>query len=848
MENLKYNVLNQWLEIDFCNIAKKAGLITESNVSIDEKLIYNSIRCLDYETIINSVPSVNYVITIIALMWEYINHSKYDIKDIIIKFLSRIGYPTSAIIVDKNFNKDNCSFGSLKSTIDQITSTLNQYNNEVCICNHKYLLTQYQKRIWDSMNNDKIIGISAPTSAGKSFVILLKMIEHLYNEKIDIVYIVPTISLQNQVTCDFNRELKKIGIKNCYISNSFNEDTYKNGNHIYVLTQEKAIAAFSENNKPFSKPLILIVDEIQNIERVQDPLDERAKILFDTLTEFRYNRHVKQIIISGPRIDDIGHTGSKIFGKETKDLTTNISPVLNITYSIQKIDDEYYFKQYCALAKTPLSKRIVNSEIINGYGQKKYTLKYFDFFNVLYNNLGKNQQNIIFAPTSKSARNIACSLTGRGQDIDLLDLIDYYKTTIHEKYTMCETLKKGIAYHHGKLPMHVRRTIEYAITEKKITTVVCTTTLMQGVNLPAQNIFIRNPHLYIKKNENSSELSTYEMANLRGRAGRLLKDFIGRTYVMDESEFIEVDGYEQISLFENSTKELPSGYKECFNEYKNEIISAINSDKPINDTMKKYAYLISYIRQSILRYGDKSTSKMKNVGIKLSKEQVAAIILKLKNLTIPKKICFQNRYWDPFILEEIYVNCNFDVPKTPSEKGVKSKLDKLMKFLRDNNATSQMYKKYIPSSCHKGSARTRLCNLSLEWANETSLYDILNNPKICKSDTSDVADNIEDTIDLLQNVVSYNLPLLLKPIFDIKDPDSVFLTSMQVGAINTISRNMIEMGIPRETALSLYNQYFKSLSIANKNKQEVELLIRNRLAEIYANLPKLYQIQVEFLI
>ncbi|MDE5577734.1 MAG: hypothetical protein K2J11_10140, partial [Oscillospiraceae bacterium] len=193
----------------------------------------------------------------------------------------------------------------------------------------------------------------------------------------------------------------------------------------------------------------------------------------------------------------------------------------------------------------------------------------------------------------------------------------------------------------------------------------------------------------------------------------------------------------------------------------------------------------------------------------------------------------------------IYVNCNFDVPKTPSEKGVKSKLDKLMKFLRDNNATSQMYKKYIPPLYHKGPARTQLRNLSLEWANETSLYDILNNPKVCKNDT---ADNIEDTIELLQNVVSYNFPLLLKPIFDIKDPDSVFLTSMQVGAINTISRNMIEMGIPRETALSLYNQYFKSLSITNKNRQEIELLIRNRLTEIYTKLPKLYQIQIEFLI
>lgn len=844
MEIMKKDVLERWLEIEFCSVANKTGLIS-TDVVIEDKLIYDSIRCLDFETTVKDKPSENYVITIIALMWEYVDKTKYDIKDLVIKFLSRIGYPTSAIIVDKEFDKKECSFGKLKSVIDQITTTLNQNNNEINVCNHKYLLTEYQKIIWDSLDDNKIIGISAPTSAGKSFVLLLKMVERISTESIDVVYIVPTLSLLNQVTEDFNRELKTCNVKDYCISNSFDEDIQENKNYIYVLTQEKALAAFSENNQSFSKPLVLIVDEIQNIERVQNPADERAKILFDTLIEFRYKNNVKQIIISGPRIDNIGHTGSIIFGQIAKDLTTDISPVLNLTYSIQKLNGEYYLKQYCALTSNPRYKQITNKNIIKGYGQRQYTDSYLSFFDVFYKGTGSNQQNIIFAPTSSTARNIAQKLSGKATNGNTDDLIEYYKNTIHKKYTMCDTLSKGIAYHHGKLPMHVRRTIENAITEKRITTVVCTTTLMQGINLPAQNIFIRNPHLYIQRKTGSAELSTYEMANLRGRAGRLLKDFIGRTYVMDESEFIETDGYEQMSLFEDTTKNLPTGYQESFEEYKSEIVSAVNTSDPICAEMSSYGYLVSYIRQTIMRYGEESTRIMKNVGIKFTQEQVAAIIMKLNELTVPKSVCFKNRYWDPYILEEIYTKCNLDVPKTPAEKGVKTKIDKLMRFLRDNSVTSQMYNKYIPKVYRRGLARTKLRNLSLDWANEKTLYDILNDPSIA---TIDIANEIEDTIELLQNTVSYHLPLLLKPIFDIKDPDSSFLTYLQTGALNIIPRNMIEMGIPRETALSLYKEYFNGINVKDLSKAELNVLIRSRLTEIYPKLPNLIQVQINFLI
>ena len=100
------------------------------------------------------------------------------------------------------------------------------------------------------------------------------------------------------------------------------------------------------------------------------------------------------------------------------------------------------------------------------------------------------------------AREIAIDLNEEGLPTggpDVASLVDYFKSTVSEDYSLCKTMPNGIAYHHGKMPMHVRRTLEKAIQQKMITNVVCTTTLIQGVNLPAQNIIIRNPHLYIRR-------------------------------------------------------------------------------------------------------------------------------------------------------------------------------------------------------------------------------------------------------------------------------------------------------------------------------------------------------------
>jgi hypothetical protein len=844
MDVLKSEVLEKWLEIEFYNIANKARLI-HKHIDTDEKLIYDTIRCLDHESIMSESPSVNYIITVIGLMWEHIDHSKYDLRHAIIKFLSRIGYPTSAIICDDGFDRKQCSFSHLSSWVDEILTTMQQEDSEVIISDRKYLLTNFQKRIWDSMDCDKILGISAPTSAGKSFVILLKLVSRLIQENLDIVYIVPTLSLLNQVTEDFNRELKCVGANNYYISNSFDGEQVINENHIYVMTQEKAIAAFSDSDKAFSKKLILVADEIQNIERIKEDKDQRSKILFDTLVEFRYKSNVEQIIISGPRIEEIDKVGKSIFGIETKDHTTNISPVLNLTYSIKKIDNKYYFKQYCGLTKQPIIREIDNTDSIEGYGQKQYSDRYLTYLSSLVNSVGYKSQNIIFAPTSSTARKIAIALEVKKEGELENELIEYYRSTIRDNYSLCVTLSKGVAYHHGKIPMHVRRTLERAISDKKITNVVCTTTLLQGVNLPAQNVFIRNPHLYINKKVDSSELTNYEMANLRGRAGRLLKDYVGRTFVMDEDEFSDTDGYEQMDLFEDVTKELPSGYEQRFEEYRYEIEDALEKNKTVDSTMKKYGYIISYIRHSVLKYGKESQARMRDVGINLTQKQVAAIIMKLQHISVPREVCYKNRYWDPFVLDKIYTDFDGNVPSTPMEKGARGKIDKLMKFLRDTDETADMYDKYVPRKYQNGKFRSIMVSLSIQWATGEKLRDILKGERY---DGEEGMDNIDDTIELLQNTISFSIPLLLKPIYDMKNPDSCFLTCMQAGALCNTIRCMIEMGIPRETALYLFDEVFNKKDYERENKTELENEIRKKIKEKYIQLPYWIRTQLEFLV
>ena len=92
---------------------------------------------------------------------------------------------------------------------------------------------------------------------------------------------------------------------------------------------------------------------------------------------------------------------------------------------------------------------------------------------------------------------------------------------LHKDYYLIDCLKKGVAFHFGKLPQRIREKVETLYEQKVIDYMFCTSTLLEGVNLPAQNIFILNNTIGLRK------FTDVDFWNLAGRAGRLSKELSG---------------------------------------------------------------------------------------------------------------------------------------------------------------------------------------------------------------------------------------------------------------------------------------------------------------------------------
>jgi hypothetical protein len=819
------------LSIEHLTVAYKLGFSKKQPKKPSFDDVCEAVKALNQLSLKTSEKDRNMFIAIAALLWEHTSGEYHNLRDVLIHLLSRIGYAPSSVILDSEYSKDN-KFDALHSFIAQIATEINQKIYEVSIGEHREILTAFQLSVSNSICQNRIVGISAPTSAGKSYVLLMEAVRSFINDKWDIIYIVPTISLINQVTLDFIKYFKKMGVTDVEIFNSYNPELIVTNNpHIFVLTQERAAAAFTMSEKPFNRQAMLIIDEIQNIERATSGDSEmRSKVLLDTIYEFRFSDNIAKIVVSGARISQIDNLSKDLLGDECVGNTTDISPVLNLTYSIKKVDNHYNFKQYCSLLDVPKSIVITDSSLIKGHGKKLYEDEYLSYLSSIVANLGHDSQNIIFTPNPRTARKTALALAvDEKTNKNLHSLSEYLKETVRNNYALADVIVKGVAYHHGKLPHHVRKVIEHAISEKFLSNVVCTTTLMQGVNMPAQNVIVRNPHLYVKESNEVSELSSYEMANLRGRAGRLLKDFIGRSFVLDENEFLKVsDEYKQESLFEDTYKELDSSYSSIFGRHRVEIASAMEEKIPSSQLPKGYAFIVTHIRQAILRHGDDAKLRLNKIGVTLSNTDFEDYKTALSRLKVPRDICLKNRYADPEMLDILYLDRELpNLPEHPTTRGAKTRLDTVLKYFRDNPNYSTLLSERVPKHYQNGQQRSSLCDMAIKWAGQKSLKEIL------ESDYYNDADNVEDAIDLLQKTVSYNLPILLKPLYDIKGINANFVTFLEAGAYQPIARKLIEIGIPRETAIYLDNNYFAGLKFTGEDiYSAITMVIRSNSKKI----------------
>jgi replicative superfamily II helicase len=125
----------------------------------------------------------------------------------------------------------------------------------------------------------------------------------------------------------------------------------------------------------------------------------------------------------------------------------------------------------------------------------------------------------------KTASEISEAILEQEVDPELFDLAKFLRQEVHPQYRLASLVLKGVAFHYGNIPQIIRGRLEELLQERKIRFVCCTSTLLQGVNLPAKNIFVEDPKKGI-----GFPMQKGDFWNLVGRAGRLSREFHGNVF------------------------------------------------------------------------------------------------------------------------------------------------------------------------------------------------------------------------------------------------------------------------------------------------------------------------------
>ena len=208
-------------------------------------------------------------------------------------------------VVRKNIEDGNEDFFSLYSEslipfnpLSFRDIILKQVNNSLDIGNdaNKTYFTDFQSSTFNDLLAGKSVSISAPTSAGKSFLLIAFLARKIKeNNEINIVYIVPSRALISQVQKDIRQAFKTFNISDIWIGSTskVHSENKVIPRKIFVLTQERFHnllfdGEFDENIN------ILIVDEAQKVS------DESRGILLEEVVEeaVKRNESLQTIFIS----------------------------------------------------------------------------------------------------------------------------------------------------------------------------------------------------------------------------------------------------------------------------------------------------------------------------------------------------------------------------------------------------------------------------------------------------------------------------------------------------------------------------------------------------------------------
>lgn len=331
-----------------------------------------------------------------------------------------------------------------------------------------------QARVYFELLDGKNVILSAPTSFGKSLVIDTVIATERFK---NIAIVLPTIALIDET----RKRLSRFRDRYKIITHSTQSVSDRN---IFVLTQERVMEIVNEVDVDF-----FVIDEFYKIQPT--PQDQERSIILNQAF-YKLLKKGGQFYLLGPNIENIN---SKVFPENVE---------------INFIKTDY---------KTVITEKI------------KVPVATTDEDALLNLCAGLTEPTLIYCKSPKSANKVAKLLFDSGkfktnQNND--SAIEWLEEEYHPLWFLPKALRYGIGIHHGKIPRAISQFAVKAFNEDKLQFLVCTSTLIEGVNTKAKNVII-----YDNKVANE-KFDFFTFNNICGRSGRMFQHFIGRVFLFHE--------------------------------------------------------------------------------------------------------------------------------------------------------------------------------------------------------------------------------------------------------------------------------------------------------------------------
>ena len=393
--------------------------------------------------------------------------------------------------------------------LDRIFTQVSKEYLRIPEAENEYFL-RAKKEIYEKFN-EPYFSYSAPTSLGKSYIMRTFIREQIAKgRQCNFAIIVPTKALINETTEKLTEVLgPELKEKNYRIVTSAGAMALEEEhNFIFAMTPERLLyLLILMKDIPIE---YLFIDEAHKISKK----DGRSAFYYKVVDMLSQRSTPPHIIFASPNIPNPEvylQLIPDVANRENYKIATKFSPVNQEKFLIdfKRFELHYYNEATQKLAK------------YCSFPEDKGLL---DFVH----ELGEGARSIVYSNSKDNVVEYALQYAAQLQplhDSNLDVLAQDIRQDVHGDYYLADIVEKGVAYHMGYLPSTIRARIESLYKDGKIHTLFCTSTLLEGVNLPADNLFITS-------HKNGGDMSPVDFRNLMGRVGRIEFNLYGNVFLV----------------------------------------------------------------------------------------------------------------------------------------------------------------------------------------------------------------------------------------------------------------------------------------------------------------------------